>query len=154
VFRTPVGESNVTEGMVRHKAVIGGEGNGGVIYPRINFARDSLVGMALALHRLADSGRTVSQLVDALPRLEIVKTQFPFPSQRLGEMFRRARREYAAYPQDLRDGVKVTLPDAWFLLRGSNTEPVMRVVAEATDAATATALAHQVRQKIESWLKG
>jgi phosphomannomutase len=154
LFRTPVGEANVTEGMVRHKAVIGGEGNGGVIYPRINFARDSLVGMALALHRLAASGRTVSELVDALPRLEIVKTQFPFPSQRMGEVFRRARREYAAYPQDLRDGVKVTLPDAWFLLRGSNTEPVMRVIAEAADAAKATALTQEIRQKIDSWLKG
>jgi phosphomannomutase len=154
IFRTPVGEANVTEGMVRHKAVIGGEGNGGVIYPRINFARDSLVGMALALHRLADSGRTVSELVAALPCLEIVKTQFPFPSQRLGEVFRRARREYGAFPQDLRDGVKVTLPDAWFLLRGSNTEPVMRVVAEAADAAKATALAQEIRQKIEAWLEG
>jgi phosphomannomutase len=140
--------------MVRHKAVIGGEGNGGVIYPRINFARDSLVGMALALHRLAASGRTVSELVDALPCLEIVKIQFPFPSQRMGEVFRRARREYAAFPQDLRDGVKVTLPDAWFLLRGSNTEPVMRVVAEAADVAKATALTAELRQRIEGWLRG
>jgi phosphomannomutase len=153
IFRTPVGEANVTEGMVRHKAVIGGEGNGGVIYPRINFARDSLVGMALALHRLADSRQTVSQVVDALPRLDIVKTQFAFPSQRLGEVFRRARREYAAFPQDVRDGVKVTLPNAWFLLRGSNTEPVMRVVAEAADVAQATALTRELRQKIDSWLR-
>ena len=96
----------------------------------------------------------MSELVAALPRLEIVKMQFPFPSQRLGEVFRRARREYAAYPQDLRDGVKVTLPDAWFLLRGSNTEPVMRVVAEAADAAKATALTQEIRKKIDSWLKG
>jgi len=92
VFRTPVGEANVTEGMQRHRAVIGGEGNGGVIYPRINFARDSLVGMGLLLHRLADSGRTVSELVSALPALEIVKIQFPFPSQRLGEVLRKARK--------------------------------------------------------------
>lgn len=152
VFRTPVGEANVTEGMVRHKAVIGGEGNGGVIYPHINFARDSLVGMGLILHRLADSGRTVSQLVGDLPPLEIVKIQFPFPSQRLGEVFRKAKREFEAFPMDLRDGVKVMLPDAWFLLRGSNTEPVLRVVAEAASAAKATAVAEEMRQKIETWL--
>jgi phosphomannomutase len=152
VYRTPVGEANVTEGMLRHRAVIGGEGNGGVIYPRINFARDSLVGMGLILHRLAESGQTVSALVAALPRLEIVKIQFPFPSQRLGEVFRKARREFADYPLDLRDGVKVTLADAWFLLRGSNTEPVMRVVAEAATEDAARSLALTIRGRVEEWL--
>ena len=152
VYRTPVGEANVTEGMQRHRAVIGGEGNGGVIYPRINFARDSLVGMGLILHRLAESGQTVSALVAALPPLEIVKIQFPFPSQRLGEVFRKARREFADYPMDLRDGVKVTLADAWFLLRGSNTEPVMRVVAEAATEDAARSLALRIRGRVEQWL--
>jgi phosphomannomutase len=152
VHRTPVGEANVTEGMQRHKAVIGGEGNGGVIYPRINFARDSLVGMALLLHRLAESGKTVSELVAGLPALEIVKIQFPFPSQRLAEVFRKARREFADYPMDLRDGVKVTLPDAWFLLRGSNTEPVLRVVAEAEGEEAARGLAEKIRGRVNEWL--
>jgi phosphomannomutase len=152
VYRTPVGEANVTEGMQRHRAVIGGEGNGGVIYPRINFARDSLVGMGLILHRLAESGQTVSALVDALPRFDIAKVQFPFPSQRLGEVLRKARREFAEYPMDLRDGVKVTLPDAWFLLRGSNTEPVMRVVAEAATEDAARNLAERIRGRVNEWL--
>ncbi len=152
VYRTPVGEANVTAGIERHRAVIGGEGNGGVIYPRINFARDSLVGMGLILHRLSDSGRTVSALVNALPRLDIVKVQFPFPSQRLGEVFRKARREFAECPMDLRDGVKVTLPDGWFLLRGSNTEPVMRVVAEATTEDAARNLADKIRARVNEWL--
>ncbi len=152
VYRTPVGEANVTEGMVRHKAVIGGEGNGGVIYPRINFARDSLVGMGLILHRLAASGKRVSELVSALPALEIVKIQFPFPSQRLGEVFRKARHEYVQFPMDVRDGVKVMLPDAWFLLRGSNTEPVLRVVAEAADEQSARDLAEKVRDQVTKWL--
>ena len=152
LYRTPVGEANVTEGMQRHRAVIGGEGNGGVIYPRINFARDSLVGMALILHRLAESGQTVSALVAALPQLEIVKVQFPFPSHRLGEVFRKARREFADCPMDMRDGVKVTLADAWFLLRGSNTEPVMRVVAEAATEDAARSLALRIRRRVEEWL--
>jgi phosphomannomutase len=153
VFRTPVGEANVTEGMLRQHAVIGGEGNGGVIYPRINFGRDSLVGMALILHRLAASGRTVSELVAELPVLGMVKTQFPFPSQRLGEVFRKARREYAACQMDLRDGVKVVLPGAWFLLRGSNTEPVLRVVAEAATESAARGLADDIRAKVDGWLR-
>jgi phosphomannomutase len=91
--------------------------------------------MALILHRLVSSGRRVSDLVAALPPFEMVKLQFPFPSARLREVLRRAASEYAAYPQDLRDGVKVTLPEGWFLLRGSNTEPVMRVVVEAGNEA-------------------
>ena len=152
VFRTPVGEANVTEGMQRHHAVIGGEGNGGVIYPRVNFARDSLVGMALVLHGLAESGARVSELVRALPALELVKLQFPFPSNRLGEVLRRTRREYAEFPMDVRDGVKVVLPDAWFLLRGSNTEPVLRIVAEAASEASARQLAEDVRARVEGWL--
>ena len=154
VFRTPVGEANVTEGMQRHKAVIGGEGSGGVIFPRINFCRDSLVGMGLVLRRLATTGRSVSELVADLPPLEIVKIQFPFPSQRLSEILRRARREYADHPQDTRDGVKVMLPDAWFLLRGSNTEPIMRVVAEAPSEDVAARLAGEVRDRIQGWLAG
>ncbi|MBP1634885.1 MAG: glmM 1 [Acidobacteria bacterium] len=154
VCRTAVGEANVTAGMQRHRAVIGGEGNGGVIYPAINFARDSLVGMGLILHRLATSGQRVSELAAALPPLEMAKVQFPFPSQRLRDVLRRAAKEYAQYPQDLRDGVKVTLPDGWFLLRGSNTEPVMRVVAEAGDAASARALTESVRAQVEQWAQG
>jgi phosphomannomutase len=152
VFRTPVGEANVTEGMQRHHAVIGGEGNGGVIYPEVNFARDSLVGMGLILHLLAGSGRSVSEWVADLPPFEIVKLQFPFPSQRLGEVLRKARGEFAAHPMDVRDGVKVTLPDAWFLLRGSNTEPVLRVVAEAATQAAAARLAADVRARVDAWL--
>ena len=152
VYRTKVGEANVTEGMLRYKAVIGGEGNGGVIYPAINFARDSLVGMGLVLHRLAASGRTVSELVSSLPPREMVKIQFSCPSQRLAELLRKARHHYAAFPMDLRDGVKVVRPEGWFILRGSNTEPVVRVVAEAADEASARALAEGVRDQVTQWL--
>ncbi len=152
VYRTKVGEANVTEGMLRYKAVVGGEGNGGVIYPTINFARDSLVGMGLILHRLAATGRTVSDLVSALPPREMVKIQFACPSQRLAELLRKARHHFAAFPMDLRDGVKVVRPDGWFILRGSNTEPVVRVVAESADEASARALAESVRDQVTQWL--
>ena len=151
VHRSQIGEANVAKAMQRHKAVIGGEGNGGIIYPPINFARDSMVGMALILHLLAQSGSTVSQLVEELPAFFMIKKQLPFPSHRIGEMLSRLKREYAAYPIDARDGVKVILPEGWFIVRGSNTEPVVRVVAEAPAEEAATRLSATLLEKIQSW---
>jgi phosphomannomutase len=149
VIRTPIGEANVAKAMQRHKAVIGGEGNGGVIYPPINFARDSLVGMALILHLLAESGKTISQLVADLPACFMVKKRLTFPAHRLGEALARLKREYATYPVDTRDGIKVTLPGGWFIVRGSNTEPVVRVVAEAATEAAAERIATKVLGQIQ-----
>jgi phosphomannomutase len=130
IFRSKIGEANVTEEMQRRGAVIGGEGNGGVIYPRINFARDSLVGMALVLHLLAATGRTVSNLIDELPRSFMFKEKIVCRSDRIGKVLKAVRGVYAQWPQDLRDGVKVTMPYGWLLVRGSNTEPIIRLVAE------------------------
>jgi phosphomannomutase len=152
VTRTPVGEANVTDAMRRLGAVIGGEGNGGVIYPRINFARDSLVGIGLILHRLAGTGRSVSALVRDLPRLHMIKRQLACPAHRVGEIQRLIRAEYAGHPIDARDGVKVVTPKGWFLLRGSNTEPVTRLVVEAGDDADARALAEELQGRIQEWL--
>jgi phosphomannomutase len=131
LHESKIGEVNVTDEMRRVGAVIGGEGNGGVIYPRINFARDSLTGMALVLHLLAARGRTVSEVLATLPRYRMVKEKLPCPSYKIKEVLRSVRSAYADYPVDARDGVKVTLPDGWLLVRGSNTEPIVRVVAEA-----------------------
>ena len=131
VVRTKIGEVNVTDRMKIEKAVIGGEGNGGVIYPRINFARDSQVGMALILHLLAWSGRTVSSLMADLPRYSMVKEKLTCPSNKIPEVLRAIRADFGHLPIDARDGIRVTLADGWFLVRGSNTEPIIRVVAEA-----------------------
>ncbi len=130
VVRTRIGEAHVTERMRLDGAVIGGEGNGGVIYPRINFARDSQVGMALILHLLASSGRTVSGLLAELPRSRMIKEKLSCQSNRIPEVLRMIRREYAGHRMDTRDGVKVLLDNGWFHVRGSNTEPIVRVVAE------------------------
>jgi phosphomannomutase len=152
VTRTKVGEANVSEGMLRVGAVIGGEGNGGVIYPRVNFGRDSLVAIALILHLMASSGKTVSDLVAELPGFRMLKRQMSCPSHRIADVLKRVKREFAAYPLDLRDGVKVTLPDGWFLLRGSNTEPLLRLVAEAETEAGAGRIRDAVFGKIQNWL--
>src|SRR4030095_5509797 len=132
LFLTKIGEVNVTDRMQQENAVIGGEGNGGVIYPRINFARDSLVGMALTLHLLAETGKTVTELMGSFPRYSLVKQKLACPSHRIPAVLRMVRQEFGKFPIDARDGIKVTLPEGWFLVRGSNTEPIIRVVAEAT----------------------
>jgi phosphomannomutase len=131
LFLSKIGEANVTEEMQKQKAVIGGEGNGGVIYPRINFARDSLVGMALILHLIAREGKTVTELLSQFPHYTILKEKLLCPSYKLPAVLKALRQDYANYPMDLRDGIKVTLPEGWFLVRGSNTEPIIRVTAEA-----------------------
>src|ERR687885_427731 len=116
IYRSKIGEANVTEEMQRRGAVVGGEGNGGVIYPRINFARDSLVGMALILHLLADTGRTVSEILSELPRSSMIKEKLSCRSDKIGRVLKRVRREFAEFPMDTRDGVKVMTDNGWFLV--------------------------------------
>jgi phosphomannomutase len=148
VFLTKIGEVNVTDAMQQHNAVIGGEGNGGVIYPRINFARDSLVGMALVLHLLAESGKSVTQLLETVPRYHIVKDKMTCPSDRISTVLRMVREQFAEFQMDTRDGVKVMTKDGWFLVRGSNTEPIIRIVAEAKSEERARELVNSVSRQI------
>ena len=148
LFLTKIGEVNVTDKMQQQNAVIGGEGNGGVIYPRINFARDSLVGMALVLHLLADSGKTVTQLLDQFPRYTVVKEKIVCPSEKIPAVLRFLRQEYEKFPLDTRDGVKVTLPEGWFLVRGSNTEPIVRIVAESQSENKAREIVARIYEQV------
>ncbi len=150
IFLTKIGEVNVTEEMQKQNAVIGGEGNGGVIYPRINFARDSLVGMALILHLLARQSQSVTELLNDFPHYYMVKEKLICPSDKLTVVSKMLREAYAGYPTDTRDGTKVTLPNGWFLVRGSNTEPVIRVVGEAKTEGEAREIVARVRGKVEA----
>jgi phosphomannomutase len=152
LFLSKIGEVNVTEEMQKQSAVIGGEGNGGVIYPRVNFARDSLVGMGLILHLLAETGQTITELVNTLPRFAMIKEKLVCPSDKISVVLRMLRNEYAAYPMDLRDGLKVSLPNGWFLVRGSNTEPIIRVIAEAEGEADARAIIDRVYSRVQECL--
>jgi phosphomannomutase len=152
VGRSKIGEANVTERMRAERAVIGGEGNGGVIYPSINFGRDSLVGMALILHLLASTGQRVSELVATLPPFRMVKEKITCPSNRIPDVLRMVKRDFADAPMDTRDGVKVTVDDGWFLVRGSNTEPIVRVVAETTNETTARALVDDMMGRVRALL--
>jgi phosphomannomutase len=153
LHRSKIGEANVTELMRQVGAVIGGEGNGGVIYPRINFCRDSQVGMALILHLLAETGRSVTELLSDLPRYAMIKEKLQCPSHKIGEVLKMIRNEYAGHSLDLRDGVKVSFDEGWLHVRGSNTEPIIRLVAEAKDETTARRMFNDVFEKVAQALK-
>jgi phosphomannomutase len=148
LHRSKIGEANVTEMMRQVGAVIGGEGNGGVIYPRINFCRDSQVGMALILHLLAETGRSVTELLSDLPRYAMIKEKFQCPSHKIGEVLKMIRNEYADHPLDLRDGVKVSFDEGWLHVRGSNTEPIIRLVVETEDETRARRILDTVFEKV------
>lgn len=141
VHRTPVGEANVVEGMLAAGAVIGGEGgNGGVIYPAVQYCRDSYAGMALWLDRMAETGRTVSGLAGALPRYSRRSATVAMEHGWLGAAIQRLAAEWPAAHLDRRDGLKLTLDGAWLHARASNTEPIMRLSVEAKTEARAEEL--------------
>jgi phosphomannomutase len=137
VIRTAVGEANVVEAMKKHHSIIGGEGNGGVIWPRVTYIRDSLSAMGLVLALMTRTGKTISQLVAEIPSYAIIKRKVdlraPEDAKRAVDAIARA---YASKPDtrvDLQDGVWIGLDAkrAWLHIRGSNTEPIMRLIAEA-----------------------
>ena len=134
VIRTAVGEANVVEAMKRHHSIIGGEGNGGVIWPRVTYIRDSLSAMGLILALMTRTGKTISELVADIPRYAIIKRKVDL---RATEDAQRAvhaiARAYANERVDLQDGVWIGFDTkrAWLHIRGSNTEPIMRLIAEA-----------------------
>ncbi|MFM9009654.1 MAG: phosphoglucosamine mutase, partial [Planctomycetota bacterium] len=134
-----VGEANVIDEMLARGAVIGGEGNGGVIDPRVVLVRDSFIAMALVLERLAVEATTVEALAAALPRLVMRKTKIDLsPELRGPGLAAGLARIEAAFPEaqaSRLDGLRLDWPGGWLLVRASNTEPIVRIVAEAGDEA-------------------
>jgi phosphomannomutase len=138
--RSHVGESNVVSLMRDVGALIGGEGNGGVIEPKVGYVRDSFVGMAYVLDGLARSGRALSAWVDSLPRYVIVKDKLQCPRERVAAACAALKRAYATATATEGDGLRLDWPDRWVQVRASNTEPIIRVIAEAPDEGTAKEL--------------
>ncbi len=152
VVRTAVGEANVVEAMLASGALIGGEGNGGVIDPRIVPGRDSLVGMAYVLALMAESGKKLSELVDEIPRYEIVKTKFPCKREDAERAVEAVKKAFASEKVDTQDGIRIDWDRSWVHARPSNTEPIMRIIAEAPDRATAEAKIDAVRTVVDGAL--
>jgi phosphomannomutase len=143
VYRTPVGEAHVVETMQQVGAVLGGEGNGGVIDPRVGWVRDPFVAMALILDLLASTGKPVSALAGSLPAYAMCKAKRPLEPQHLPRYYAVLQACWPEARPDTRDGLRLEWPDRWVHVRPSNTEPVVRVIAEAPTAAQAQALAAQ-----------
>ncbi|MEJ5369625.1 MAG: phosphoglucosamine mutase [Bryobacteraceae bacterium] len=132
VYRAPVGEANVVERMRAVHAVIGGEGaNGGIIFPAVHACRDSYLGMALLLERMAETGETMNALAASLPRYWRRSGKLPFEHGRLGMIMQALEEALPGAQADRTDGLKLMLPQGWVHVRASNTEPLLRVSAEA-----------------------
>ncbi|HMC11695.1 MAG TPA: phosphoglucosamine mutase [Pirellulaceae bacterium] len=138
--RSAVGEANVVDKMLAVGAVFGGEGNGGPIDPRVGYVRDSFVGMALVLAAVAQRQRKVSELADELPRYSIVKRTASLPQIRLPAALDAVQKHFSDARPDRLDGLRLDWPDRWLIVRGSNTEPIVRIIAEAPTAAAAEEL--------------
>jgi len=149
-FRSAVGEPNVVEEMLVREALFGGEGNGGPIDPRVGLVRDSFVGMAQLLDAMAARGMPVSQLADELPHYEIVKTKIALPQAKVHAALDALERRFDDARADRLDGLRLDWPGAWLLVRASNTEPIVRAVAEAKTAEKARELCEQAAAVLES----
>jgi phosphomannomutase len=148
LLRAPVGEANVARAIRDHGAVIGGEGNGGVMYPALHIGRDAPLGVALILHLLATSGVTVAELVSGSPRYTIVKAKGPRGPE-LAPLYDRLRRRFADATADDRDGLRLSWADRWLHIRPSGTEPIIRLIAEAPTSSEAEALVAAGRELLQ-----
>ena len=149
VVRAPVGEAYVARKIIELKAVIGGEGNGGVMYPALHVGRDAPVAGALVLGLLARERATVSELVDRAPRYTIVKARVERgtrDAKHMGEVYAALRARFPEASADTQDGLRLAWPDRWLHVRPSGTEPIIRLIAEAPSRADADRLIEEGRR--------
>ncbi len=142
--RAPVGEANVVEKMLAVEAVLGGEGNGGVIDPRVGLVRDPFVAMALVLNHLASTHSGLSEWVATLPAYHIVKAKHAIDRSTLPSLYARLQTGWPEAKVNREDGLRLDWPDRWVHVRPSNTEPCVRVIAEAPTLTAAEALGRAV----------
>lgn len=147
-FRSAVGEANVADMMIAKNATYGGEGNGGPIDPRVGYVRDSFVAMAQVLDLMTATGRSLAQLADALPKLAICKDKAAVSTDGLPDLFVKLQKKYPDATVDEGDGLRLAWPDRWLLVRGSNTEPIVRMIAEAESPELAQSLCDSAKELI------
>lgn len=150
-FAAAVGEVNVVEKMKAENAIIGGEGNGGIIYPASHYGRDALVGIALFLTHLAKSNMKVSELRDSYPTYTISKNKIELtPEIDVDAVLEKMALKYAHEEVDTTDGVKIYIAQEWVHLRKSNTEPIIRIYSESSSEEAANTLAERIIAEIRS----
>ena len=150
VVRTQVGQTYISEGMIEHGAILGGEGSGGVTVPELHLTHDSAAAVGLILEGLARMGKPVSEVVQELPRLTMLKYNVPVEPNRLYSVLQNFRLaiEHEQLTHDLTDGIRVVLPQGWIHVRASNTESMIRVIVEAEEATSAHNLLGWVRDRL------
>jgi phosphomannomutase len=149
VVRTPVGEINVASKMKEVHSVIGGEGSGGVILPEIHYGRDAIVGIGLFLQMLANFDGKMSSLKASLPQYTIVKEKIELGALQADEILRKLHEHYSKSEKtNIDDGLKIDFPSSWVHLRKSNTEPIIRIIAEAKTKAEASSLTERFKKEI------
>lgn len=149
-YSAAVGEVNVVKAMKANNAVIGGEGNGGIIYPEYHYGRDALVGVALFLTHLANYGKSISQLKASYPNYHISKNKIELtPDINVDKVLKDMAKKYKKQPVSTIDGVKIEFDKEWVHLRKSNTEPIIRIYAESSSHSTADYLANKIISDIK-----
>lgn len=149
-FRSPVGEANVVDLMMRKGALFGGEGNGGPIDPAVGFVRDSFVGMAQVLEFMARSSMSLSKIVENIRGYAIIKRKVGLPEEGFKKILALLSEVFDKDKKNLEDGIRIDWPDAWVLVRPSNTEPIVRIIAEAPTRERADSLCDRVEYLISS----
>lgn len=153
-FASAVGEVNVVEMMKKENAIIGGEGNGGIIYPELHYGRDALVGIALFLTHLAKSNVTCSELRNSYPNYVMSKNKIELtPDINVDELLVQLQQKYTDKEINTIDGVKIHFDNGWVHLRKSNTEPIIRIYAENTTKEKADELAQQIIKDVEEMVR-
>jgi len=143
---TIIGESNVTQGIIKHNAIVGGEGNGGVIYPEVGWGRDSLVGIVIALKHLVYKQEKVSEIVKKYPKYVIVRDKIYMESKKeISNLLEKVKSKFKDYPMDNQDGLKITFENGWVHTRPSNTEPIIRIFAESYTEEEAKKLINSIK---------
>jgi phosphomannomutase len=145
VIRAPVGEVNVAIRMREAGAVVGGEGNGGVILPRLHLGRDAPVGAALILQLLLEDGHALSEIIARRPRYAIVKDKLDRGTGELSGVYKALRTTFPDAAVDTQDGLRLAWPDRWVHVRPSGTEPIVRVIAEGPTVDAARQLVTRAR---------
>lgn len=146
VYRAPVGEINVVQKMREVGAGIGGEGNGGVIVPSIHYGRDAVLGIALILQLMAERKEKISTLAGSIPRYSMIKEKIDIAER--GSWIEPLKETFAGETMDLQDGVKILFENSWIHVRESNTEPIVRIIAEAPTENEAKGLVKKVYRAI------
>lgn len=149
-----VGEVNVVNKMKACNAIIGGEGNGGVIYPESHYGRDALVGIGLFLTHLAKTGKSISRLRASYPDYHISKNKITLTAEMdIDVLMLKVQEKYKAQPHSTIDGLKIEFDNEWVHLRRSNTEPIIRIYSEAQNETVAENLASKIISDIKEILK-